>query len=170
MLCLTVRQPWAELIVCAKKSIEIRSWWPRLQLPVLVAIHAGKQYDEAAPMLVHDAHLNCSRRVITPRFGGIIGVARFTERIEFCGYLGEIEGRARWVRMADQHLNPLDWWTRKSIGFRFDQPVRFERIIPCRGRQGFFELPEDITAAVISAAKGDTHGSTTGSTMQAHRL
>ena len=101
---------------------------------------------------------------------GIIGVARFTERIEFCGYLGEIEGRARWERMADQHLNPLDWWNEKMVGFRFEGPVRFEEIIACRGRQGFFELVEDVTAAVISAAKGDTHGSTTGSTMQAHRL
>jgi len=166
MLALTIRQPWAELIVCAKKTIEVRTWWPRLQLPVLVAIHAGKMPapETLDTLPVRELAYRLCDYQFDQRLGGIIGVARFVERIEFCGYLGEIEGRARWERMADQHLNPLDWWTSDKIGFRFDQPVRFEQLIPCRGRQGFFELAEDVAAAVITA-KGEGNGST----MQAHQ-
>ena len=156
MHALTVRQPHAELIVCGMKTLEIRTWWPRVQLPMLVAIHAGKRSDFDAPRELWDragfSYFPISQVALskTARWGGIIGVVRFVERIEFCGYLGEIEGRARWERLADQHLNPLDSWAPNKVGFRFEDPVRFDKIIPCRGRQGLWTLPEEVERLVVT--------------------
>ncbi len=148
---LTIHQPYAELIVCERKALEVRTWWPRVQLPLLVAIHAGKTVDAAADLgLWGDAGAESDWQTLK-RLGGIVGVAQFVERVEFCGYLGEIEGRARWERLADQHLNRLDSWSKNKVGFRFEGPIRFPEIIPCRGRQGLWELPEDVEGLVAAA-------------------
>ena len=49
MKALSIRQPWAEMIVTGKKSIEIRSWRPvRMELPQKILIHAGKKVDRGA--------------------------------------------------------------------------------------------------------------------------
>ncbi len=159
MHALTIRQPHAELIVCERKTIEVRTWWPRVQLPILVAIHAGKTADWSSlaglfAMARFDPQIEVTDRAdeyLRQRLGGIVGVAMLVERIEFCGYLGEIEGRARWERLADQHLNRLDSWSKNKVGFRFEGPIRFPEIIPCRGRQGLWELPEDVEGLVAAA-------------------
>jgi len=150
MHALTVKQPHAELIVCGMKTLEIRTWWPRVQLPMLVAIHAGKRADEFAPAelwRMADPHLLHGKWA--ERMGGIVGVARFVERIGFGDY-GEIEGRAMWERLADQHLNPLDSWAPNKVGWRFEAPVRFPEFIPCRGRQGLWMLPEEAERLVVT--------------------
>ena len=155
MHALTVRQPWAELIVAAKKSIEIRTWWPRVQFPMLVAIHAGTQVDQNAPRELWTAK-SWSSTGRGERLGGIIGVVRFVDQIRFGSdpyyrrqgggvrMMSASLGRERWEGMADQHLNPLDWWADNLVGFRFDQPVRFPALIPCRGKQGLWVLPAEV--------------------------
>ncbi len=56
--------------------------------------------------------------------------------------------RGSFEALAAEHLNPLHWWHPNMIGFRFDQPIRFPELIPCRGRLGFFELPEEVESHV----------------------
>lgn len=175
MLCLTIQQPHAELIVAGLKQIEVRTWWPRFQLPVTVAIHAGKQIDGNAPdalweMLLSPGLTRSQARMYLrqcTRLGGVVGVARLTDRIRFGSdpyyraqgggvrSMSACLGREQWERLASEHLNPLDWWNPKMVGFRFDQPVRFEKVIPCRGRQGFFELPAEIEAQVTAQMGGE---------------
>ena len=68
MKCLTVRQPFAALIVAGIKTIECRTWDPRIRGPIL--IHAGKDRlpldPEFWPLLerVPDHLLNASGLVI----------------------------------------------------------------------------------------------------------
>jgi len=162
VIALSVKQPWAELLVAGHKTIEIRTRWPRrpnLQLPALVAIHAGKTWDDGAPKFVSHAgdayrHARDSYR----RRGGIIGVARFLGRIDFSTReMGPAEAeraRARWELLADQHLNPLESWADNLVGLRFDRPVRFAEVIPCRGMLGFFGLAEDVAELVVTAMGG----------------
>ena len=155
MHALTVRQPYAELIVCGKKSIEVRTWWPRVQFPMLVAIHAGKEIDRSADLsLWGDAGADSDWQTLK-RLGGIIGVARLVERIGF-GKRGWHElslmvGRREWREMASKHLHPVDSWRLGLIGWRFDQPVRFPDLIPCRGKQGLWVLPEEVARRVAAA-------------------
>lgn len=55
--CLTVRQPWADLLVgriidnegnVVLRPLENRSWIPNIKTPFPLVIHAGKTIDEAA--------------------------------------------------------------------------------------------------------------------------
>ena len=47
MKTLTVKQPWATLLVCGKKTIETRPW--KTKYRGTVAIHAGKNIDPNGP-------------------------------------------------------------------------------------------------------------------------
>ncbi len=46
MLCLTVRQPWASLIVGGHKTIETRTWATHRVNQARIAIHASNQINE----------------------------------------------------------------------------------------------------------------------------
>lgn len=68
---LTVRQPWAALIVAGIKDVENRTW--RTSHTGLIAIHASAAYD--------DAQINAALRRFPDlafRFGAIIGHATLT--------------------------------------------------------------------------------------------
>ena len=43
MRALTIRQPWASLIICGEKDVENRTWTIRYR--GVVAIHAGQRFD-----------------------------------------------------------------------------------------------------------------------------
>ncbi len=160
ILCLSVKQPWAEVLVSGQKTIELRTWWPRLQLPQLVAIHAGKEPDRHAPAYLRS--LVCNHDIATgrPRVGGCVGVARFVDRIDYRpqAYPGRPVSDAAWEdaknrfgRDVERHLCPAECWEPLVVGFRFDSPVRFQEIIPCKGRLQFFELAPEIEAQVREA-------------------
>ena len=41
---LTIRQPWASLIICGEKDVENRTWTTRYRGEL--AIHAGHRFDQ----------------------------------------------------------------------------------------------------------------------------
>ena len=76
MKTLSVRQPWAWLIVQGSKDIENRTWATSYRGPLL--IHAGLQVDQ--PVIDALMHDHCKKFPHThdwPRFrtGGIVGMA-----------------------------------------------------------------------------------------------
>jgi hypothetical protein len=143
---LSIRQPWAWLILNAGKLIENRTWPTYIRGRVF--IHAGKtmtkrEYcetlDFAAPMLVE-------RRIQLPDFdalerGGILGSVEIVTVIE-----GET--------LSDRHyVNPdelrngvgseaLDWirspWYAGPFGFCLRDPLAVP-FRPCNGALGFFK-------------------------------
>jgi hypothetical protein len=146
MLCLSVNQPWGECVVLGKKTIETRTWWPRVQLPVLVAIHAGKHVQLDAPARVwQTANMRPSHPSSVSRMGGIIGVARFVDRVR---YGHPIAGRSRWAEDVPRHLAPLEWWHEKRVGLVLDNPVRFPTVLPCRGQLGLYRLEPDLVESI----------------------
>lgn len=118
MKALSIRQPWAWLIVNGYKDIENRSWPTRFRGPVL--IHAAKGMTSAE---YNDAYFFALDQGITlPHFnnlerGGIVGQATITS----CG---------------DDYLSP---WFFGKFGFELAEakPLPFQ---PCKGRLGFFEV------------------------------
>ncbi|MFU6893283.1 ASCH domain-containing protein [Pseudomonas aeruginosa] len=124
MKALSIRQPWAWLIVNGHKDIENRSWPTRFRGPVL--IHAAKGMTGTE---YNDAYFFALDQGITiPHFndlerGGIVGVATVTG-------------------CSDDCLSP---WFFGKFGFQLAEakslPFR-----PCKGRLGFFEVEHQEVA------------------------
>jgi len=68
---LSIRQPWAHLIVAGIKQIENRTWTTRYRGPLL--IHAGQLWHDETIADIERRH-----RIAIPRdlqLGGIVGIA-----------------------------------------------------------------------------------------------
>ncbi len=118
---LSIRQPWAWLIINAGKDIENRTWPTRFRGDVL--IHAGKtmtrkEYDEAMDWIVLNAGLPLDFH--EPKFdelqrGGIVGIVEITGCVT--------ESKSPWF-VGDYGF------TLKNA-----KPLPFR---PCNGALGFF--------------------------------
>jgi ASCH domain len=128
---LSVRQPWAELIVSGKKPIEIRRW--RTDYRGRIWIHAPQHSDE----------------VLDQRFGlgdlfrgGYIGSAELTsiERID----------ERRWEAWRAQHLDPGPF-QHDLFAWVLAYPRRLKRPVAAPGALGLFRIPEEILNEVAEA-------------------
>lgn len=113
MKALSIRQPWAWLIVHGGKNIENRTWRTKLRGPVL--IHAGKKVDlrAYAELKAQGVKLPDLEKLQT---GGIIGKAVI-------------------VDCVDGSDSP---WFRGPHGLVLSNP-RPVKFVPCLGRLSFFE-------------------------------
>jgi len=117
MKALSIRQPWAWLIVHGHKDVENRTWKTDFRGKVL--IHAGKQTDwgcvSGTKIIGHNIP---PPDILEAQCGGIVGVATIIDCV-FCD-------------------SKSPWFT-GPYGFILDfaKPLSF---MPCRGRLGFFEV------------------------------
>lgn len=131
MKALSIRQPWAWLIVNGHKDIENRDWSTRLRGPVLIHASKGMTRDEYEDGQFLAQGLN----IIIPDF-------EILER-------GGIIGQASIVGCITDSASP---WFFGKYGFVLAdaKPLPFR---PLRGALGFFNVPE-----VARAAKEPNHG------------
>jgi hypothetical protein len=126
---LSIRQPWAGLIVAGVKTLEIRTWATRRR--GWLAIHASKTIDtrpEAWRWVRPDLQAICEQR------GGLIGVANLIDCIAYTT-------RAAFVADRPQHCNAADWYQPPVMyGFRFLDAAAVP-LVPCAGNTGFFRVP-----------------------------
>lgn len=114
---LSLKQPWATLLVYGAKSVEIRSWPTNRRGRVL--IHAAGTVDarKEAWKLVPDELMER-----TELMGGIVGYGEITG----CIHYTDIE-----TFIADQyvHLNQPSWFEAPLYGFKFDnmKPLPFRK-------------------------------------------
>lgn len=129
---MSIRQPWAWLIVQGFKGIENRAWRTDYRGPVL--IHAARRLDPRLPEL----------RVVLFRRFGILLPAVFD--------LGGIVGEARIVDCVTASDDP---WFEGPYGFVLAdaRPLRF---VPCPGLPGLFNVSPQTLAAVRAASGGAT--------------
>ena len=131
LYALSLKQPWAALIVAGLKTIEIRSWPTRRRGRVL--IHAGKIPDERPEGWA---------RIVTPELreaaelrGGIVGVANL---VACQGYTSTKSFAAD----VELHLNDPGWFTPPRLnGFVF-RDIRALDFYPCVGQTLFFRVDE----------------------------
>jgi hypothetical protein len=126
---ISVRQPWAWLILFGGKDIENRTWLTRLRGPIL--IHASKactrdEYEEAVEVAL----------AVNPSLEGQIPSLKAIPR-------GGIVGKAT---LTDCVQHSASRWFFGPYGFVLSnpQPTEFQ---PCRGSLGFFR-PQIQTAAL----------------------
>jgi len=134
---LSIRQPWAQLIVQGRKSIEIRSGTPAYR--GLIWIHTGKKEQ---PEL--EAHFG-----FTHLFKG--------------GYIGAVElktivplNRERWDTWRLRHLD-TGLFQPNLFAWILASPLRFAIPVPGPGKLGLFSVPLEARQglfAAYSAIKG----------------
>lgn len=128
MKALSVRQPWAWLIVHADeypepKRVENRDWLPPAKHLGTVLIHAGKQFDFQGFAWIQRERAE---------------LARLLEESEASRALGGVVGRVDVVKAIVDYNMP--WASRRS---RYHwllanpKPLPF---FPCKGSLGFFEI------------------------------
>jgi hypothetical protein len=121
---LSIRQPWAWLIIHGGKDIENRSWKTNYRGRFLV--HAGKNFDSDA------YHTLLEKGVKLPGIselarGAIIGSVELVDCIP-------VEDKNRW-------MSP--WWLETKYGFRLQDP-KFIVPLPYASQLNFFEVPDEV--------------------------
>lgn len=127
MKALTVRQPWAWAIACGGKDVENRSWSTSHR--GVLAIHAASRW---AP---EEASVEMARRtgayIVRAPLSAVIAVA---ELVHVCRPSGEC-GCGQWAIGGQVH-------------WRLASPRPLAEPVPCNGRPGLWDLPDDVEAAV----------------------
>lgn len=135
MLALSIKQPWAQLIICGLKPIEIRTWLPPKKIiGQRVYIHASKNYDYKAPKNAHELFESVRSEVQEYMYGALLGTAVLADAYRYdydCG---------RWIDEQSQHLNCIEWLEGNTTAFVFADPQPLKEPIPYRGQLGFFEV------------------------------
>jgi hypothetical protein len=126
---LSVKQPWAALLVAGVKTIEVRTWPTARRGRIL--IHASRIPDDRPEgwALVATPEL----RALADLRGGVIGVAELSE----CRTYTTL---AAFAAECEQHRNAPDWFVPPRLfGFVFRDPRPIE-YHACRGKTMFFRV------------------------------
>jgi ASCH domain len=122
---LSLKQPWAALVVAGRKTIEVRRWPTARRGRVL--IHAGRVADGRPEAW---AHVDAALRTLTELRGGIIGAAELTDCLVYTS-------QERFVKDQPLHRNDPSWFEPAGLyGFTFANPV----VLPFRRCPGWFRL------------------------------
>ena len=124
MKALSIRQPWAYLIVNGIKDVENRTWHTDFRGRIYV--HAGKVPDTHSPVFVDDEGIPIE--ILDSYYGAIIGEVD----IVHCVW----NHKSKWRAVGQ--------WQ-----FVLANPVAYTQPIPCRGQLGFFN-PELTEVSVFS--------------------
>ena len=126
---LSVKQPWAALLVAGVKTVEVRTW-PTARRGRLL-IHAGKVPDERpeAWAWVTTPALRAAAELL----GGVVGVGELTGCVPY-------PTRAAFEADRGRHLNPPDWFADGGLyGFAF-RDLRPLPYFACPGNTFFFPV------------------------------
>ena len=123
---LSIRQPWAWLMVNGLKDIENRTW--RTQFRGRIYVHASKRWDYEGQLWLQQNH----------------PVVLDLELDRSSVFTGGIVGEMTIVDCVTHSLSP---WFQGPSGFLVENPVAYDTPIPRNGRLVFFEPAIETTAA-----------------------
>jgi len=119
---ISIRQPWVELILEGRKTVEVRSW--RTKHRGELFLHAGRAIDSTA----------CQAYRIDPKAlprGALLGVAELVDCFEF--------DAGTWEKDREKHLN-LGPFSVQLFGWILRNPQRI-RPISYLGSLGLMKVP-----------------------------
>jgi len=134
MLALSIRQPWAWLIVHGPKRIENRAWPTRYRGPFL--IHASKWWSRRIVSETLDA-LRLQGLLAEP--AKTLGGGPFFPIEQMAVETGGIVGRAVLVDCVTEHRSS---WFAGPFGFVLADDVEPLPFRPWRGELGLFRVPD----------------------------
>jgi hypothetical protein len=127
---LSLKQPWATLLVHGRKTIEVRKWPTTRRGRIL--IHAARVSDLRPEAWIH---VPPELQEMSRLTGGILGAAQLTGCVGYRTLAGFLADRAK-------HLNEAEWFQPPILyGFTFANPV----VLPFRAFSGwmrFFPVDE----------------------------
>ncbi len=121
MKVLSLKQPWAELILQGRKKIELRKWNTKFRGEFL--IHSSKVPDKEAMKRLGFSELPC---------GFILGKARL---VSVKKYLNDCE----FDKDKEKHLATKEWG---DYGFILED-VKRESPVEAKGKLGFWDYPKN---------------------------
>jgi hypothetical protein len=129
MKALSIRQPWASLIVSGGKDIENRDWSTIYR--GIVAVHSS------AKMAKDDMESACDlMRTFIAKFSA--------DKFKQDSFpLGAILGTVEIVGCVEESNSP---WFYGRYGFVLRNPVAFANPIPCRGALSFWNVPDELVS------------------------
>lgn len=147
MIALSIRQPWAWLIIHGHKPLENRTWATKFR--GRIAVHAAKgmsrrEYDEARAFaeargvtippfeMFADGFHESPQHSITTRRGSVIGSVDFVDVV---------------FSLEEAKQKQVDRWYTGQIGFVLKEPRIAPEWIPVRGALGFFRV-EGMPASI----------------------
>ncbi len=128
MKALSIRQPWAELILRGRKTIELRTW--KTNHRGRIAIHASQTVREEACL----AYGLDPARVVR---GALVGTVELVDVLAL--------DDSMWETLRDQHLSQRDF-PGPMFGWRLEHPQRLPQPISIRGRMSLFNVPDEVIA------------------------
>ena len=127
MKALTIKQPWASLIVRGGKDIENRDWGTSMR--GIIAIHSSAKLEEREMFSAC-----CFMEGFIPNFS-----SQFFREDTFP--VGLILGTVEIVGCVKASDSP---WFCGEFGFVLKNAVAFRTPIPCKGKLGFWNVPEEL--------------------------
>ncbi len=121
MKALTIKEPWASLIINGYKEYEFRSWKTNYRGKIL--IHAGKSTDKEAYSRVKDYNLEINN-------GSIIGECNITDCILVDENFDKKLRKEDSVIYKNNHVGMYAW--------KLDNIIKYEKCITTKGKLGLW--------------------------------
>ncbi len=127
MKAITIKQPWASLIVHGIKDIENRSWsCPKKYIGQRVLIHASGKPDKEPDMIFSDDQQDVMSDCVMEVFG-------------YYKQTGSIIGSVQIVDCVQNH--PSVWAEQGVYNWVLANPILFKEPIPAKGKLSFWDYP-----------------------------
>ena len=136
---LSIRQPWAELILRRRKPIEIRTW--KSEYRGWLLIHASGNWEAASAR-----ELGISKDAVTQ--GAFVGVAKVKEIRPFT---------RKDANLLKKKRGGDGWWGPGQLAWVLKSVHRIEPI-PFKGRLGLFRPPARVLHRVAKGLKTQRRG------------
>jgi hypothetical protein len=127
--CLSLKQPYADLLATGRKTIEIRKW--NTSFRGLFLIHASKNVNREACLTLGFDESNLVK-------GAIIGKASVYDVTEYTTMNIFLGDRQKHFSIEDINSNH----SFKRYGFLVKDALKFRKEIPYLGKLGFFEVSD----------------------------
>ena len=128
MKAITIKQPWASLIVHGIKDVENRTWpCPKKYIGERVLIHSSIKPDKEPYMIFNDAQAESIDSCI----------------IDVCGYYQQTGLILGSVRIIDCVVNHPSVWAEQGVyNWVLDEPILFEKPISAKGKLSFWDYSD----------------------------
>lgn len=135
MKTLSLKQPWAWLVVSDLKDVENRKWATKYRGKIL--IHASKNWDDEGEEFIL-SQLVKKHRILIPR-----GLP--SEHHHEISY-GAIVGTVEVIDCVRQYDSP---WFFGPYGFVLRNAVKFVKPFPFKGALGLFDVSETVVKQIL---------------------